>query len=89
MSTIGYVVRGLPRTYAELYRSLNRVTLGVLPLFGSFMVFWLVPGSALFDSARALRRGEAAPAVSRAALVTSWAFVPVVVAWTAWRRWYA
>lgn len=86
VSTIGYVVRGLPATYGSLYRAVNRVTLGVVPLFGGFLVFWLVPGVPVFDTVRSLRRGDVPAPVSRSRLAVLWLFALVVVAWSGWRR---
>ncbi len=86
MSTIGYVVRGLPRAYGGLYRAFNRATLGVVPMFGGFLVFWLVPGVAAFDAIRSLRRGDTPAPVSGRRLAALWMFAAVVVVWTGWRR---
>lgn len=83
---MAYVVRGLPRTYVEVARIVNRSTLGIIPLAGGFLVFWLVPGAPAFEAARALRRGQPAPVASRPRLAALWAFVAVVAVWVAWRR---
>jgi hypothetical protein len=89
MSTIGYVVRGLPRAYVELYRTLNRTTGNVVPMLGGFVVFWLVPGVPAMDALTALRTGQAAPPVSRRHLAVAWTLTAVAIVWAAWRRWYA
>ena len=72
--------------YGALYRAMNRATYGVVPLFGGFLVFWLVPGVPAFDAARSLRRGDTPAPVSRRRLATLWVFAAVVVVWTGWRR---
>ena len=86
MSTIGYVVRGLPRTYGTLYRTMNRATLGAVPLLGGFLVFWMVPGVPAFDAVRSLRRGDTPAPVSRPQLAALWVFAAVAVVWVGWRR---
>lgn len=86
MSTIGYVVRGLPRTYGTLYRTMNRATLGIVPLLGGFLVFWMVPGIPAFDAVRSLHRDATPPPVSRPQLTMLWVFAAVAVVWAGWRR---
>ena len=86
VSTIGYVIRGLPSTYGSLYRAVNRATLGVVPLLGGFVVFWLVPGVPAFDTVRSLRHGDVPAPVSRPRLAATWVFAAVAVVWVCWRR---
>lgn len=80
------IVHELGGAYAQLYRALNRHTLGLFPLLAGWKLFWLIPGVGLFDAARALRHGEPTARAPRRELIASWVFVGVVLAYSAWRR---
>lgn len=80
------MMRELGALYGWLYGQLTRWTLGLWPMLVGYKLFWLVPGTGLFEAARHLARGTDAPRQPVRNLAALWAVVALVAIYAAARR---